>query len=489
MATPELSPEVLQEAVDDVARYGTPAAAARALGVPDATFRQRYVRAIDKGYRPTPGIVPAPPENRPNGNSPTPDEIALAVRAMREHPNITAAARALGISRGAVETRLRHAAAARPVSTPPGAPNAPALDPAPVPGNPAAAPDRTVDDLRDRCRELEQALRSAKADTLDAQYVKRKILGLAESMADVAPPAWALRPVRGEALPGVPVALWSDWHCGEVVDPGQVNGVNAYDMTIFEQRARRLVEKTVMLLTQHVVNPKYPGMIVNLGGDLLSGDIHEELTATNGQETLAALLDLHGILLWALRTLADAFGNLFVVCVPGNHGRLTRKPRAKGRAFTNLDWLTYQFLARALEGDARVRFLIPDAPDALYSVFGFRYLLTHGDQFRGGDGMIGHFGPVLRGQKKKLSRDANIGREFDCMLHGHFHTYFPTSKIIGNGSLVGYNEYAFVENFSYEPPVQALWLTHPEHGVTIHLPVYLEPHAGRERSADWISWR
>lgn len=29
------------------------------------------------------------------------------------------------------------------------------------------------------------------------------------------------------------------------------------------------------------------------------------------------------------------------------------------------------------------------------------YLLTHGDQFRGGDGVIGALGPIIRGDHKK----------------------------------------------------------------------------------------
>ena len=45
--------------------------------------------------------------------------------------------------------------------------------------------------------------------------------------------------------------------------------------------------------------------------------------------------------------------------------------------------------------DPRIRFAIPDGPDCLYQVFNHRYLLTHGDQFRGGDGLIGCLGPIV----------------------------------------------------------------------------------------------
>lgn len=420
---------------------------------------------------------------------PTHDEILRKTLAVLEEcgGNISDAARALGIARQTMQARI-DSAARRGIVAPD------------HPRSAAAAAERIAeiargpeeDDvvkLRDRVFELETSLRRAKGDELTTEWVKRKIGTLGTGVEEARVPQWAIRAQRGETLPGVPVALWSDWHFGEVVDPAQIGGVNEFDLAIAHERVRVLVEKTIYLLTQHVVNPNYPGIVVNLGGDMVSGDIHDELTATNEQPLMPILLDLYGVLRWALTRLADQFGPVFVACVAGNHGRNTRKPRAKERAFTNFDWLLYQFLARSFADDARFTFYVPDGPDASYSVFGWRYLLTHGDQFRGGDGMIGHFGPVLRGQRKKQARNSAIGRAFDVMLHGHFHTYFPTQAIIGNGSLKGYDEYANMENFAYEPPMQALWLTHPEHGVTLHMPVYLEPRVTHEREDTWVRIR
>jgi hypothetical protein len=395
------------------------------------------------------------------------DQAIEVCRAVENEGTVVAAARALGISRGGVEQRLRTAL------------NEYGLAPGACPAD---------DESAERVRELEVALRTMKQNELTTDYVKRQILKLASAAEKSQSPEWAIRAQRGKKLPGVPVALWSDWHVGEIVDPAQVNGVNAFDMQIFERRARKLVERTIYLLRHHVVNPEYPGIVVNLGGDMLTGDIHEELTATNAKPTLAALLDLHGVLKWALKSLADEFGRVFVPCVPGNHGRLSKKPRAKDRAFTNLDWLLYQFLAKAFEADDRITFHIPDGPDALYNVCGHRYLLTHGDQFRGGDGIIGAIGPITRGNQKKQARNSAINLDYDTMLLGHWHQYMPLHRTLVNGSLKGYDEYANQNNFGYEPPIQALWLTHPEHGITMHLPVYLEPHAGRQDSREWVSW-
>lgn len=395
----------------------------------------------------------------------TQEQLQQAIKLVREHGgSVAKAAEAAGINRLTLSNRYRAAMARE-----------------------TAGQSASVDELRAQVYELTQALRARRDSSLDDEYVKRKIIGLRD--ANIDPPAWTLRRRTSDSFPGVPSALWSDWHWGEVVDPAQIGGVNAFDIEIAHSRARALVEKTVYLLREHVVNPKFPGIVVNLGGDMFSGDIHDELVETNQVPLMPAVLNLYGVLLWALRTLADEFGQVFVPCVTGNHGRNTKKPRAKGRNFTNFDWLLYQFLAKAFENDDRIKFLIPDGPDALYRIYGHRYLLTHGDQFRGGDGQIGAIGPITRGNKRKLARNSAINRDYDTMLLGHWHQYMPLHRQIVNGSLKGYDEYANANNFEYEPPTQALWLTHPEHGITIQMPIYLGDNATREPAEQWISWK
>jgi hypothetical protein len=221
---------------------------------------------------------------------------------------------------------------------------------------------------------------------------------------------------------------------------------------------------------------------------MVSGDIHEELMATNSMEIMPTVLDLFGVLTWCIQTLADEFGNVFIPCVSGNHGRNTHKIRAKGRNFTSFDWLLYQFLSKRFESDKRVQFHIPDGPDAYYSIYGHKYLLTHGDQFRGGDGVIGALGPIIRGDHRKRSRNAQIDMEYDTMLLGHWHQLIQLERLIVNGSLKGYDEYAYSNNFGFEPPRQALWLTHPDHGLTFSMPVYVD-RKKKQHNTEWISWK
>jgi hypothetical protein len=352
--------------------------------------------------------------------------------------------------------------------------------PAGEPVNVEADLRRAVKDLRSRVRELEDS-------ALTDERVRREIIGL--TSANVKPPGWLVEIQKAKKGPGVPTAYATDWHWWEVVDPGQIGGVNRYDKEIAHARARAFFTNTVDLLTQHMVRPDYPGIVLPLGGDMLSGDIHEELTATNEGTMLQALLDLFGVLSWGIDQFAGFFGNVFVPCVTGNHGRLTMKIRMKGRAHTSLDWLLYQMLAKRFEGDKRVAFQIADGPDALYQIHGHRYLLTHGDMLgKGGDGIIGALGPILRGDTKRRSRNAQIDQAYDTLVIGHWHQLIQMQRVIVGGTLKGYDEFASTLALPYEPPRQALWITHPEHGLTLSMPVIVERQKARRPSSEWVAW-
>jgi hypothetical protein len=345
---------------------------------------------------------------------------------------------------------------------------------------------------QNQVRALREENNSLKRSVLSEELVRQEIFKL--STAHLGLPAWVSKvPALGISVPGVPTVLNSDDHWGEVVDPAQVNGVNFYDLDEARNRLRTFTENTLDLLFKHTVNPRYPGIVVCYAGDGVTGDIHEELTATNECETMPALVDLVRHKILSLNMFLDNFENVLVVGVTGNHGRNTHKIRAKGRAYTNFDWLCYQMLmmhygAPGNKLGKRIKFIVPAGPDALFPIYNHKYLLTHGDKLgHGGDGIIGALGPIIRGDHKKRSRNSQIGMVYDTLLCGHWHQYIPTQRIIVNGSLKGLDEYAWGEGYPYEVPQQALWLTHPERGITFQMPV-----AGIKKSASqmvaWSSW-
>lgn len=339
--------------------------------------------------------------------------------------------------------------------------------------------------LRAEIQQLQSRLRVLESQAITDQYVRHKIFKL--TIGTVSPPAWLTKTGRKlDDLTGVPMFFLSDVHHGEVVRAEEIGGINHYSVAASHERIRTYIQIGCELLRDYLSAPKYDGCVLMLGGDMVSGDIHEELAQTNEIESIPAVLDLAGTLVWAIRSLADQFGRVHVPCVTGNHGRMSRKPRSKRRNHTNFDWLLYQVLALQLKDDARVTFQIADGADCLFNVYQTRYLLTHGDQYRGGDGFAGAVVPIARGDRKKRAKHSRLDRGFDVQCMGHWHQYVHTEDFVVNGSVKGYDEYAYQGNFDPQPPIQALWITHSERGMTFRMPVYLQRNQTQQRAAPWV---
>lgn len=389
----------------------------------------------------------------------------------RNEGNVTQAAVELGIGRATLQSRVT-AARQRGIG-------------------PSASIPRADDPeiMRAEIKRLRGLLATSQAKELTHASVRRGIIDLKTAAEDFITPRWLkTESALKDSAPGVPTLFLSDLHWGEVVDPNQINGVNKFNVEIAHERLDVLADTAEFLLK--IISPKmdYPGIVVVLGGDMISGNIHDELAHTNQFNTMPTILDLFGKLCQFIGRMADTYGKVFVPCVSGNHGRNTNKIWAKDRNHTSFDWLLYCILAKHFEasGDKRITFLIPDGPDAYYKVYNHRYLLTHGDQFRGGDGMIGALGPIMRGNHKKQSRNAQIEMAYDTMILGHWHQYIHLTRLIVNGSLKGYDEYAYSNSFPFEEPQQALWLTHPQKGITFRMPVFVDSARSKPKAA-WVS--
>jgi transposase-like protein len=346
----------------------------------------------------------------------------------------------------------------------------------------------TVKTLTSTIRDLERQLEKADEQRLTDNKIRSAIIGLKEDLSVAKELPWVLDAKKKGSAPGVPTLFLSDLHWGEVVDPAQINGVNDYNVALANQRMRTCVERSSRILDIWSEGQDYPGIVLILGGDMISGNIHDELTATNELNTMPTVKDLFKALRWVISTLADRHGHVFVPCVSGNHGRDTNKIWGKDRNATSFDWLLYNFLAMHFEDDKRITFFIPAGSDAYFKIYNHRYLLTHGDQFRGGDGMIGALGPIIRGDHKKRSRNGQIDMAYDTLVMGHWHQDISLRRLIVNGSLKGYDEYAYQNSFGFEPPSQQLWLTHPRRGITFKAAVHVgETEASQSPKTSWVS--
>lgn len=327
-----------------------------------------------------------------------------------------------------------------------------------------------IERLESDVRGYQLEIKNLTKQVISAEHIKNLIH---DGKSLPKPPKWRW-PKPQPNLTGVPILLASDWHWAEVVEPSQVNGVNAFNMDIAHRRCELLFQKTEALLLYHMAKPKYDYMVIQLGGDMISGNIHEELRETNAMPVSLAIMDVLDYLVAGITRMHDKFGRLYIPCVVGNHGRWDRKPRAKGRAYESFEFFLYHLLARHFRAEKSIFFDIADGPDLPFKVYNTKYLLTHGDQARGGSGISGAMAPLMLLDHRKRKRAMATSMPYDLLVMGHWHQYLHMKGMIINGALKGYDEYALQQNFDFELPTQALWVTHPDHHITAKWPIYLE---------------
>lgn len=298
-------------------------------------------------------------------------------------------------------------------------------------------------------------------------------------------PDWTNRVKKKSRRPkGIFCGHGSDTHWGEVVDPREIQWLNAYDNEIQHLRWRNFFVNMVKLGTTYFSGVDIIGAALFLNGDMFSGEIHDELAKTNSGDTHETLLEMIEPTVAGIQMYADAFGKVFITGTVGNHGRKSRKPQAKKKAVSNYDWLFYHLVRRFLEqrGEKRVTWCIAQGADLPFELAGWNFYQTHGDAWRGGSGNAAELSPIMLGAARTQTLAASMRDHFDYLMHGHFHSLsIIRETIFGNSSVKGYDEYAFGKKLPKQAPMQTAWLLDPDDGITLRSPVQV-----LDKSEPWL---
>lgn len=425
-------------------------------------------------------------------------DLSATIAAVRSEGNTYKAAAKLGIGQSTVVTRLKKARSLGmdvPTANRVGPPSAPAtVEDKRIGGDDK---DRKIISQSDEIVRLTKALKQAHRDNNTAEIIRDICSGMAEAPVQPMPqPSWltdyrSRKAAKGKGGPQdeVPVFAWGDWHFGERVEKAEVNGFNEYNTVIATERAHRLFDKGIALARDHH-SGKYPGAVINLLGDFVSGGLHPELLKTDEDEVIPGSLRVRDILVEGIRRYADEFGQLYIPVASGNHGRTTVRPEYKRYHRKNFDWLIYQLLQREFDGDERVVFDDRPSNDVHYRVYGESYLMCHGDMLgvKGGDGIIGSIGPITRGAVKQSGQSLALGMPFKRLIIGHWHQRLWLPHAIVNGALKGFDEFAMKAlGATPDRATQTLWFVHPSHGVTAHWDIYVDESPAA--NAEWVSWK
>lgn len=266
-----------------------------------------------------------------------------------------------------------------------------------------------------------------------------------------------------------PVALLSDVHYEEVVDPDTVNGLNEYNPKIADKRLleffQGVVENYELVQSQHTIK----NMVVALLGDMISGGIHPELMEGNAMLPIEAIQEMQKVLYNGIKfLLKETKANLTIPCSIGNHGRITEKPRVATAHGNNLEAFMYSNLAQFFKDEKRVKFVLGKAYHTYMQVYDKTLRLHHGDQVRYQGGVGGLYIPM-----NKAIAQWNKAKHADLDLTGHWHAMKDGGNFVSNGSVVGFGPYAVKIKADYETPKQAFVVIDSKHGKTIVSPINL----------------
>jgi len=322
---------------------------------------------------------------------------------------------------------------------------------------------READRLRRENRDLAERLASA------GDF--RKAL---EGVADPLEPVSFQRIISGTGHAETAVLAISDLQWGETIDLAVMDGLNSFNVPIARARMARLFAAFCDLVTRHWAGPPPERVIIVLGGDMISGEIHEELAKTNGLLSIPALRDCAAHICAGIRLVRDTLPGtpIEIISVPGNHGRNTKKTESKLYAAHSYDTLVADLVELEFKEGGRwpewFTMWKPSSGDALIWIYGYRVLITHGDRIgsRGGAGFVGTAATVARGFKKLIMDYAGRNEPLDFVICGHFHTALQLEEGICNGCFLGPSEYSRDLRFRPRPAVQAFLTFHPKRGLT-----------------------
>lgn len=268
---------------------------------------------------------------------------------------------------------------------------------------------------------------------------------------------------------GAAIIQWSDWHVEEEVSSQNVNGFNEFDQAIAKERCENLFPNSIKIIDTQRSAIDINDLVLQLGGDFITGYIHPEGEQTNSLSPIDACFYAIDLLVNGIEYLLHhgKFRSIKAVCNRGNHGRTTKRVQSNDNEM-NYENFIYYFLMKHFAKEKRVNFLISKSSYAYIKVYGKRLRFFHGHQVKFKGGIGGLTIPLY----KLLHRlDANDPAYYNFMCDKHTYSQ-PTPDCQCNGSLIGFNAYAEDHGFKFQEPLQSFTLLDSKRGITIKAPIF-----------------
>ena len=295
-----------------------------------------------------------------------------------------------------------------------------------------------------------------------------------EQVIEAIQPVEPLPPVSFEKKGGTPVVPClhlTDLHVGAVQDPNEIEGFNAYSPEVSERRLNDLTARWLKWTEYQRKAYTINDATIIITGDLISGDIHEELRNTNAYPSPVQVAEAARMVSSLIAQIAPYFHSVTVHFVSeDNHARLTKKPQAKEAGMNSLNYLVGKMIEAYVKDLSNVKMNIYPMLEKVVNVNDRLYLITHGHTVKGWMG-VPWYGVERKVSKEAQSRlhlimqEVERAREigFHKYVFGHFHTPIDTPLYSCGASLQGTDAYDHQAG-RYANPGQSAWLVHPKNG-------------------------
>ena len=328
----------------------------------------------------------------------------------------------------------------------------------------------------DTIRSLQSQLRNATKTNIKLKQLKGDMLKvMGESLSTIHPPKISFKKERNRKDSYEEIA-WlhlTDMQIGRRVDLGMTAGITEYNFEIFQERMERLVYRFLKIVKeQRTDRRKIKRCIIALGGDIVDGeDIFPGHAFVIDLSAFRQVTEGVHVLAQAISEISKHFEQVDIICVDGNHGR----PGKKGQhsPHTNFDRIFYYMLSLLMKDHKNINISIAEGHMAILDVFGYTFLMSHGDEYRGSLGI-----PVY-GQRRAAHHYMSMTRlAIDVFLHGHHHNPadfdVAFSESIAVGSFQGGSIFSVKNMQTACQPSQLCFFIHPQHRITSKWKITLE---------------
>lgn len=226
----------------------------------------------------------------------------------------------------------------------------------------------------------------------------------------------------------------NDLHYGQDI----TNSWNVYNSDVCERRIAEYLDRIIQIQAEQNADE----CVVWANGDMISGNIHNEISITNKENVIEQIMQVSELIASFLCYLSGYFNKIRFISVSGNHSRIGKKEDALKDE--RLDDLIEWYLKARLSGVNNIKFNDYEKIDTtmyIVKVQGLNYVGVHGDY---------DYSPSSIQNLVSM-----VGKPIYGLLSGHLHhnkiDTIQGIKTIMGGSMIGMDSYCIQKRILGKP--------------------------------------